>query len=119
MIDIIIILIYVMLSIAVGSVLWSLFNSWRKRSKSIAEEQLAQRTSIVVVALVVVVVVVSLLFSSADPLRIAGKMYTETVWLRVADVCMFSIGFMLIISIVVAFAMMLFDGKRKKLSQNK
>lgn len=113
MIDVIIILIYIMLALAVGSVVWSLYNSWRKRSKTIPEEQLASRTSLIVAALTVAVILVSVLFSSATPLRIAGKMYAESLWLRMADVCMISIFLLLLILVAAAFVMHL-SGSTKK-----
>lgn len=96
-IDIILVIVYLSVLITLCCVVWSVWRGWRNRSKVKPEEKLAQRTSLGVAAFTVLLVGASLLCSSAQPLRIAGQMYTDGLWLRVADMFVYTIGVMIML----------------------
>lgn len=99
-IDIILVIVYLSIITTICCVVWSVWRGWRNRSKVKPEEMLAQRTALGVAVFTVAVVGVSLLCSSAEPLRIAGQMYTDSLWLRVADMFVFTIGIMLLLMLL-------------------
>jgi len=99
-IDIILVVVYLSIAVALGCVVWSVWRGWRKRSKVKREEKFAQQTSVGVALLTVAVLALALLCSSADPLKIAGETYSDSLWLRVADIFVYSIASMLIILVV-------------------
>lgn len=101
--DIVLYFTYLAFAAALGAVVWSVWHSVRAGHSSLRRLHgvPVRRISLSVVAFTAVVIIVSLLLSSAKPVLAGGKIYEEKLWLRMTDVCLITLGVMLVATIVV------------------
>lgn len=99
-IDIIIIAMYVLLAVALGVSMWSAWNGVRTRQRR-------QSTHIgyITAAAVAALLVLTYATSSTAALRSNGQLFSDTLWLRLADMFIYSsITLIIVCSVIVVIA---------------
>lgn len=87
MIDVLLVVMYLMIIIAILVAAYSMFNAWRRRDRSQRVQNGIPTAKITwaVVASLVVILLLTFLFGSNETLIVNGKQYAEGFWLKVSD----------------------------------
>ena len=94
--------IYTLLAIAVALTAWSAVRSWRRRSNNATEHGVAaRRIALCTAAGLILIMGASCLAGSTTPLNINGHLYTDSFWLRISDMMIYTTIIMLVIATAV------------------
>lgn len=101
--NLIIILSYLLIIGTLALTVFSLVMAYRNRNKSAAvvNNVPAARIAYIISGGVVALLILTFLFGSSAPMVINGEQYTQTLWLKTADMFIFTAIAMLIVAIAV------------------
>jgi magnesium-transporting ATPase (P-type) len=100
LIDIIIIAMYVLLALTLGVSAWSAWNG-----VSTHQRRQSTRIGYTVAAAVVVLLLLTYVLGSTSPLRSNGQTFADPLWLRLADMFIYSsITLIIVCSVIVVIA---------------
>ncbi len=102
-IDILLGTLYVMLVLVTLLVVWSAVRSLRLREgKELDWGFPSKRIAWGVAILVVATLAITALLADTTPLVINGKMYTDTLWLRIGDMMIWTSAVLIVVAVVVS-----------------
>lgn len=92
MIDLIIILMYIALAATIGVTIWSVTRTMRiiGKTSGMVHGVPVRKISIIVTAGTLLLLILSFAFGSTAPMRINAATYTDTFWLRMANMFVFT-----------------------------
>ena len=100
LIDVIIIAMYVLLAVTTGVCLWSAWNGVRTHQR-----RQSTRIGYATAGAVAVLLLLTYLTASTSPLRSNGQTFSDTLWLRLADMFIYSgITLIVVCSVIVVIA---------------
>lgn len=99
--NLIIILSYLLIIGTLALTIFSLVMAYRNRNKSVAvvNNVPAARIAYIISGGVVALLILTFLFGSSAPMVINGEQYTQTLWLKTADMFIFTAIAMLVVAI--------------------
>lgn len=102
MIELIIILMYIALGAALGTTLWAIIRTIRIIGKTSGRVHgvPVRRIKILTWATIIAVVIISLTCMSTEPLHINTATYSDTFWLRMANMFVFTSTFVICIATI-------------------
>ena len=99
-IDVVIIAMYVLLAIAVALCVWSAWNGVRTHQR-----RQSTRIGYIVAAATALLLLLTYMLASTSPLRSNGQTFTDPLWLRLADMFIYSsITLIIVCSVIAAIA---------------
>ncbi len=115
-IESLLIAIYVMLAAAIGLVVWSALRTVRNKDRNSMEWGFsARKTAFGVLALLVGTLIITGLLADTTPIIINGRVYDDTMWLRVSDMLIWTSGVLVVVaSCCVVFASLFSERRGKK-----
>lgn len=102
MIDAILILMYVVVASALGTLAWAMVHRWQLHDRSadvVNGIPLRKLVTGVVVVLIALLLITFVLGSSA-PILVNGKPYADVFWLKAADMFIRSSAFLLLVAVI-------------------
>ncbi len=96
-------LLYVMLVLAVTVAVVSVIRAWihRDRSSDVQNRIPVTRMRWVAIGVVAVCLLLTYLFGSSSPLSINGVKYTNTFWLKLSDMFLYTATFLIVVAAVI------------------
>lgn len=92
MVDVLIILMYIAISVAICSTLWSIYYRIRVvgRTSGMVHGIPVRRINIIVVSAIVLIMLLSFIIGDTQPLHINAKTFSDTFWLRMSNMFVFT-----------------------------
>ena len=100
--------VYLLTAVAVGVAVFSAIHGFwtRSRQGSVENGVPTARINTVTWVVTALLLVITFACASTEPIRVNGKLFTETIWLRLSDMFIVSSGVMILLAVVaVAFGM--------------
>lgn len=102
MIDAILILMYVVVAAALGTLTWAMVRRWQlhDRSTDVVNGIPLRKLVIGVVVLLIALLLITFVLGSSAPILVNGKPYADVFWLKAADMFIRTSGFLLLVAII-------------------
>jgi len=115
-VEIILWLIYIVLGLALLTVVWSLYRGLKNRSgEGFVNGIRSSLLAWIVTGLLIACLVVTWLCGSTQPMIINGEVYDDKMWLRLSDMFVYTIIVMIVIAVLaVLFGFTRYYRKRKR-----
>ena len=96
-------LLYVMLVVTVAVTAFSVIRAWLHRDKTanVQNRIPVARIRYAAVGVVLVCLLLTYLFGSTSPLRINGVLYTSSFWLKLSDMFLYTVLFLIIVAAII------------------
>ncbi len=102
-INILLIVLYVMLAVVTLLVGWSALHSLRLQERKQQEGGIpSKRIAWGVAILLVATLAITALLADTTPIVVNGKEYTDALWLRIADMMIWTAGVMIVVAVMVS-----------------
>ena len=92
LIDIELVVIYLVILVTTVITIWSAVRSLKKRDRS-------QNIAYGVTALLVVCLLLTFLLGSSKPIQLGEKLYTDSFWLKISDMFIYTSGILIVVAV--------------------
>lgn len=97
---------YVLLAATLGVTLWAAIHGMKTRGNRLLTLEVAHERWVTwgAVALPVLLLGLTFLLGSAEPLRVNGQLFTDTLWLRASDMFIYTSVLLIVLCFVIVIA---------------
>lgn len=106
LIDILLVVMFLMVVIAVGACVWGVWRTmkYRSRDAAVVNGVPVMKTAAATAGFTAVLLLLTFLFGSSESMMINGKAYSDSFWLKAADMFVVSAVIMVIVAAIAIVA---------------